>query len=391
MPETPALFVMITVALVGAGCSGLPIAGPLASDIVSDSASGPAKIDYVLVDVSEAVCQTLAERPVESFQTVFGTGGPPGARTIGIGDSLSISIWEAGSGGLFSGAVPINQIAPASRGVTLPELVVAEDGKITIPFAGRIVVNGKLPADVEEEIAAGLKGKAVDPQIVVTVARSIDNTVAVSGEVGSGARVPLGVKGDRILDAIAAAGGVRIPVNEAVIRLTRGERTASVSYDVILQHPAENAFLRAGDVLTVVRSPQTFTAFGAVGRNFEIPFEADSISAEEAIAKAGGFLDQRADPSGLFVFRFEPEALVHRIAPGEVAAARAGLVPVVYRLNMKDAGSYFLAREFAIRNKDIVYAANAPLNELQKFLALIGAALGPAATSAAVGSSVKTF
>ena len=81
-------------------------------------------------------------------------------------------------------------------------------------------------------------------------------------------------------------------------------------YNAILARPTENIFLRGGDTLTVVRQPQTFTVFGATGRNAVVPFEADIITLEEAVAKAGGLLDYRADPTGVFLFRYEPVGLV---------------------------------------------------------------------------------
>ena len=52
--------------------------------------------------------------------------------------------------------------------------------------------------------------------------------------------------------------------------------------------------------------------------------------------------------------------------PGKVFGH--GAVPVVYRLNFRDAGSYFLARRFDIRDKDLLYVASHPVNELTKFL-----------------------
>ncbi len=53
------------------------------------------------------------------------------------------------------------------------------------------------------------------------------------------------------------------------------------------------------------------------------------------------------------------------------------MVPVVYRLNLRDANSYFLARAFQMRDKDILYVANAPLTEVQKFFNVIGTLASP--------------
>ena len=50
---------------------------------------------------------------------------------------------------------------------------------------------------------------------------------------------------------------------------------------------------------------------------------------------------------------------------------RAGRVPVVYRLNLKDPMNYILAQHFPIKNQDVVYVSNAPATEFAKFLNMI--------------------
>jgi polysaccharide biosynthesis/export protein len=94
------------------------------------------------------------------------------------------------------------------------------------------------------------------------------------------------------------------------------------------------------------------------------------------------------DPQGVFLFRFEPVDLVRKLAPGQEKVYGQGVVPVVYRLNFRDAGSYFLARRFEIRDKDLVYIASHPVNELTKFLTIIGLALNPALSAASAGANV---
>lgn len=377
---------VMAIAVTGAGCSGLPVAGPLASDVIDNPGrSNPAHVDYVVVDVTPQVCQVLSEAPPPAFEQVFAGSGAPSPHKVHVGDTLAVTIWETGTASLFS-SLSSQYISPVPRGATLPPLTVEADGKITIPFAGRLQVAGRLPSEVEQLITTSLAGKASGPQVVVSVTPGPDSAVSVGGEVGRGAIVPLAVNGSRILDVIAAAGGIRIPVNESVIRLSRGNRTASVPYTTLLTDPADNVFLEPGDTLTVVRSPNTFTSFGAVGSNYRIAFEADSISVEEAIAKAGGLQDQRVDPAGVFIFRYEPGAVVARLAPDR--AAQPDMVPVVFHIDLSKAGGYFLARRFAVHDKDIVYAANARLNEVQKFLNLLGSALSPAATGASVSTAI---
>ena len=250
-------------------------------------------------------------------------------------------------------------------------------------------MQARTPAEVERTVVEALTHKAIQPQAVVTISKNLSNTVSVGGEVTAGARIPLTTKGDRILDVIASAGGIHVPASDAFIQLTRGRRTVSVAYNAILAHPEENIYVMPGDDITVVRDPQTFTAFGGTGKNAQVPFDAAGITLEEAIAKAGGLLDYRADPAGIFLLRFEPTGLVQQLVPSRDLPSQGDLVPVVYRLNLKDANSFFLARSFPMRDKDILYVANSASDPVQKFLGLVGTIAAPAVTGAAVYGAIK--
>lgn len=378
-PRLSAWTVIAGLCLALAGCGALPAAGPTAREITSPPADGvPA--GYVVVDVDERVTRIWAAQPRESFRRVFREGGPAPDLRIGIGDSVVVTIWEAGSGGLFSATPMDRSIAAGSRTAAIPEQVVARDGTIQVPYAGRLRVAGLRPAEVEQRIVGALAGKAIEPQAVVTLGQNVSNAVTVNGEVGSGARVPLSPRGYRILDMIALAGGIRAPAHESIVRLTRGRRTVTLAFNAILANPQENIYLRPGDSITVVRAPQTFTAFGSTGRNAAIPFDAAGITLEEALAKAGGLLDISADPGGIFLFRFEPAPLVGELLMGEPLPSAGDVVPVVYRLNMRDAHSFFLARAFPVKDKDILYVASAPSEGLRKFLSLIGTVSSPVIT-----------
>ena len=154
---------------------------------------------------------------------------------------------------------------PASKAAQLPEQVVSRDGAISVPYAGRIKVAGRRAQDVQSLIETELAGKAIQPQVIVTVSRPVSQSVTVGGEAVGGARVPLGTQGDRILDVIATAGGVRAPVSETFVRLSRNGRTATVPLTTVVSNPKENIYLRPNDNLTLVRDPQTFLAIGGPG------------------------------------------------------------------------------------------------------------------------------
>ena len=368
-----------------AGCSSLPTAGPTATDIMKQEVRD-SQTRFDLVDIDENVVRALVAAPHESFQARFKKYGKPPEPTIGVGDVLSVSIWEAAGGGLF-GASPTDHVSAGSRSVAIPEQVVGQDGGISVPFAGRVPAAGLKPIQVQREIEERLAGKAIEPQAIVVVSKSLTNTATVTGEVIQGARVPLSLKGDRLLDLIAAAGGARAPVYETFVRLSRGGVTATIPMEALVSNPAENIYAQPGDVLTLVRLPQSFTVFGATGANTQVNFTAQHMTLVEALAKAGGLQDQRSDPGGVFLFRYEPPPVINKLGRPQLATGPEGMTPTVYRLDLSDARSYFFAERFPVEDKDIIYVANADLNELQKFFTLLNTLTGPVITGIVVKNS----
>ena len=368
------------------GCSTLPTAGPTTGQVVDQSVKDD-QARFDIVDVDDNVVSTLLARPGESFRTRFRKYGKPPDPKIGIGDTISVTIWEAAAGGLFGSAVTAG-VTPGSRSVTIPEQVVTRDGAISVPFADRIPVAGKSPLEVQHFIEQRLADKAIEPQVIVIIAKSVTNAATVSGEVVNGARVPLSLNGDRLLDLIALAGGAKSPVYETFVRLTRDAVTVTIPMEALVSKPAENIYAWPGDVLTLVRLPQTFSVFGATGQNTQVSFSAENVTLAEALAKAGGLQDLRADPAGVFLFRFEPPDVVDALKARALATGPGGSSPIVYRLDLSDANSYFFAQRFPVEDKDIIYVANARLNELQKFFTLLNTITGPVITGIVVKGSV---
>ena len=360
------------VALVG--CSTVPNVGPTKQSVLRESKAPDQP--YLLVPITDYVVEQLINFPGPSLYGKFGDYRGAVEQRIGVGDRLEVAIFEAAAGGLFSQPVS-TATTTGAHSATVPEQVVQQDGTITIPYAGQIEVVGKTTPQVEKSIVDKLTGKAIEPQAIVSLTVPIASNITMSGEGVRGARIPLSTKGDRLLDVIAEDGGISVPANETFLELTRGRKTVRVPFQTLLNNPKENIFARPGDTLTVVRYPLSFTAIGATNQNSNITFDAMGISLEEAIAKAAGFVDNRADPEGVFVFRYEPIAVARSFPGITPAQAALNLVPVVYLINLRDPGSLLLARKFSMHDKDIVYISNSPINDLQKVLQLVSTVTSP--------------
>jgi polysaccharide export outer membrane protein len=367
------------------GCEVLPGSGPSGDSMISQS--GSADPAFVVVEIDEAVTGVLARQPSPSLRGSFGDHRPPAAQPIGIGDALQITLWEAAGGGLFSSGG--ERTSPGSRSATIPEQVVGRDGSVTVPYAGRIDVAGRSQQQVEAAIVERLRGKAIEPQALVTVTRNVSNMVTVTGEVAQGARVPLTLRGDRVMDVIASAGGFHTPAHETFVSLTRGDRTVRAPISALLANPRENIYVRPGDIVTVEKTPQTFTVAGATGANAVVAFDARLLTLEEAIGKAGGLADERADPGGLFVLRYEPRSVVAEYPSASPDLASRALVPVAYHLDMRQPSALLQARRFAMKDKDILFVSNAPLNELGKVLKLVSMVTQPAIQGAVLSTRMK--
>lgn len=372
----------LVMALVASGCGTFP--GWLSS-------SGPSReqvqgirdnrrIEGVhVVDVTDSLARKLARRGnLEPFADVF-PGGAPSNYLIGPGDILEVSVWEAPPAMLFGGAVLDSKSGSATaRAVTLPEQMVTPDGMIGVPFAGRVSVQGRSTNQIEADIVARLYGKANQPQVMVRVIKNNTSNVTVVGDVNVSTLMPLTPKGERLLDALAAGGGVKQPISRMAVQLSRNTTTATMALDAVIRDPRQNIPLKPGDVVTALFQPLSFSVLGATGRNEEIAFEAQGISLAQALARSGGLNDSRADARGVFIFRFEDATQVEAAEPAKVAAN--GTVPVVYLVDLRDPTSLFVTQNFPVRNRDVIYVSNSPAAEFEKFLRLVVSVAVPSVT-----------
>lgn len=354
-----------------AGCATfLPTIGPSRWQI--DHAKPQPNSSLIqIVDIDDAITrQLLSQRALRLFSETLGNS-PIKARTVGYGDLLEVSIWEAAPATLFSFAPSgTSNAIGTSHPVTLPEQPVDDSGFILVPFAGRILAAGKSLSEIESEIALRLKGKANQPEVLVRMTHNFSSNATVVGEVNVSTRVPLVPGNEKLLDALAAAAGVRQPVNKMTIQVTRANNVYSLPLETIIRDPKQNVPLQPGDVVTALFQPYSFTSLGATGKNEEVNFETQGITLAQALARSGGLMDARSNARGVFIFRFEPKDALNW--PHEpVLITPQDMVPTVFRIDLTDPRSFFLMQSFPIENKDILYVSNAPITEVQKFLNVV--------------------
>lgn len=375
-------------------CTSLGAMGPSSNAVRAASKGSVDDANIKLVDVTDAVTRrVISATMATSFADAFGDVGPINS-IIGTGDVIDVAIWETPPAALFGTEVTfgatnadaiLGSAAAAPQRVGLPPMMVDSDGNVRIPFAGTIRAAGRTPRQVEQEIRNRLAGKAHDPQVIVRMATNANATVTVVGDVRSNARVSLTPKGERLLDAIAAAGGVNQPVGKIMVQVTRGQQVVSLPLEAVIRNPVQNIRLQRDDVVTALHQPFSFTALGATGTSAEILFEATGMTLSQALGRIGGLRDDRANLRGVFIFRLEDPAALE---PALAATARRtpdGKVPVIYRVDVSNPAMFFAAQRFPIKDKDVLYVSSAPMTDIQKFVQMVS---GMAFTVIGLGQAI---
>ncbi|WP_370231842.1 polysaccharide biosynthesis/export family protein [Cognatishimia sp.] len=348
-----------------AACS-LPTQGPSAEDIVTQSAEGKG---YELVPITAKIANRMSETYSRGFSKAF-LDAPiqTTSSRLGMGDAVAIRIFEAGGGGLFSNS---------DGTVSIPRIVVSPTGTISIPYVPNIRALDRTPKEIEEQIVEALSGKALEPQVIVTLAQDDNNTVTIQGAVARPARVPLRVGGNRLSEVFVASGGPRFPAHQVEVSVTRDGVTSTASMQRILEDPRQNIALRSGDIITANHKPRSFTIMGSVNRPAHFPFEKENLSIMEAVGRASGLLDQRADATSVFLFRRESSRTLrsYGLTASDWWRKEKRGVPTVYWLDLSQPEALFHAQTAPMRNGDLIYVANADSVELGKALSIFGLAL----------------
>ena len=376
LPIARATASLLAIAVALAGCEMLPRSGP-DKGVIAEKAtvsqqveSGQSALQYALVDITKSILSFLTDPGAGSLHSSFGGGkGPAVEIKVGVGDVVQVSVFESSSGGLF---IPAEAGSRAGNFVTLPQQTVDRAGFITVPYAGLIKAVGRTLSEIQNEINSKLANRAIEPQAVVSLVTQTSSQATVVGEVNAPSKISIHPAGERVLDIIARAGGIRYPGYETFITLERNKRRATVWFDAIIRNPTENIFVMPQDTLYVYREQRAFTAFGATGQSGQFKFDADKLTLADAVGKAGGLIDSQADPRQVFLYRLtDRKTLIDMGVDVSKFDPAIKQIPTIFRTSFRDPSGFFAAQKFPMQNQDVIYVSNAEQIELYKFLDLI--------------------
>jgi len=354
------------------GCATLPTNAPTAKQVERRADAPQSQLKYEIVDVDAT---TAMNAPVSGasglieLEALSALGSTDRTDMIRKGDTLAIRVFEVGVS-LFASA-PASLTGtdnPVANVQTFP-VQVRDDGSIELPYIGTFKAAGNYPDSLAQTVKARLRSFSESPEVMIGITETVESTVYVTGTVARSGRYRLTPARERLLDVIALAGGPSIPVDDAELRIVRGQKVAEVPLSVLRAEDLANIVIMPEDRIDIRRQSKTFTVFGATDRISQVPFTTEKVTLAEAVARVGGPADNRANPRGIFLFRLE------RGNPGEPVR------PIVYRLNLMNAESYFVAQMFQMQDKDVVLFANADSNLPGKFLGLLNQVFSPIVTA----------
>jgi len=347
--------IVLGMALGAGGCTALPGDGPWMGGAQSGSTEA-LPFDVIDLTPTTVVAYRQPESPDRSTSVASNLSAAVHI-AIAPGDSLRVRIYERYGGNIF----PTISGLAADLGVQR----VAEDGTIKVPVVGVVQVAGLGLNQVEDRIIQQLGNKVQEPEVIVDFDAPRTQTVMVSGDVKKPGRWSILDDIRTVVDAINAAGGpsgggsqLAVPANQLEVVVRRqGQVILRAQLSDLLA--GADIPVQKGDEIVVRSNPRVYTVLGAVMKSGNVEMTKANLSLLEALGNVGGLQDQRANKTGVYVFRMGD------LLNNPTARAR------VFRLDLYQPVSIFIAQQFGVQARDVVYVTNAPLYEYDKILSSI--------------------
>ncbi len=356
-------FLLVTAALLPLSACEAPGGAGSAGQIISEAKAENA--DFTIVPVTRDTLGQLAQWPATGRQQVGGwitRSRGPASQIIAAGDKIDLSIWDNEETSLLA--------QPQQKVVSMAGVQVSPRGTVFLPYVDEVYV-AKMTPD-EARVAIQEKFVSIIPSAQVQlnhVAGRLNSVDLVSGVAKPGSYV-MPDRDFTVLSLIAQGGGIPESIVNPQIRLMRDGKLFGISRDKLLANPSLDTTLRGGDKIYVETDKRYFLALGAAGKEAQIPFPTDTITALDALSLVGGVNDQRGDPKGVLVLRDYPASAVRSDGTGPDKQR------MVFAIDLTSADGLFSAGKFAVHDGDLVLVTESAIMGTQNTIRLLYEAFG---------------
>lgn len=163
--------------------------------------------------------------------------GPGTDYIIGIEDVMAINVWK-------------------DPELSLKDVVVRPDGKISLPLVGDIIADGVSVKQLQDTITNRLKEYITAPVVTVTITRIFSKSVSIVGQVQKPGVYTIGSP-MTVIELLARAGGPTIDAKTKKIKIFRKEGGKTITFlfnynDMVSgKNLDQNIFLKSGDEVVV--------------------------------------------------------------------------------------------------------------------------------------------
>ena len=316
------------------------------SSLVGDEPIVEPNVILITPSLMREIAANQPVRELDKFFTTHGEVDDDYRYRIGVGDVLTVTVWEHPEL-----TIPFGQFRDAEEQGN----IVYEDGTIFFPYAGKVTAAGKTVVELRDTLTKSLAAFIEKPQVDVKVNTFNSQKFYLTGAVRSPGTFAITHIPLRLLEAINQAGGFDNNADIYSVRITRNKETVEVPiYDMLYNGDLRaNIVIKHGDVLHVAPDEQRRVfVMGEVTRPMAMKMTHKPLTLAQVLGEVGGVNEMRADGSGVYVIR---QADVPEMVN-------------VFQLDISKAYVLSLADDFVLQSRDIVYVSAAPISRWNRLI-----------------------